>query len=124
MGDGWRRECPERWSSLHLQKGEVKVQIGKEFGVHPKGVTRLDFCFGKMEGGRSGSRGEEKEALRKLISNNSMADQNRSPGKLDQQDGGQPHQLRDQSLAGASAGSYVIATPQDKWLLQLVRGWR
>ena len=37
-----------------------------------------------------------------------MADQNRSPGKLDQQDAGQPHQLRDQSLAGPH-GSYRSA---------------
>ena len=52
---GGEGECPERWSSLHLQRRRSKaVQVGKEFGVHPKGLTRLDFCFGKMEGGRSG----------------------------------------------------------------------
>ena len=36
-----------------------------------------------------------------------MAAWNRSPGKLDQQDGGQPHPHRDQSLAGLH-GSYRI----------------
>lgn len=44
----------------NVQKGgpaciSKEGEVGKEFGVHPKGVTRLDFCFGKMEGGRSGS---------------------------------------------------------------------
>ena len=53
MGDGWRRGM-SRKSSLHLQRRSKAVQVGKEFGVHPKGVTRLDFCFGKMEGRRSG----------------------------------------------------------------------
>ena len=53
MEDGWRRGM-SRKSSLHLQRRSKAVQVGKEFGVHPKGVTRLDFCFGKMEGRRSG----------------------------------------------------------------------
>ena len=65
-----------------------------------------------MERWREGGQvvcGEEKwEALKKAgFLADSMAAWNRSPGKLDQQDGGQPHPHRDQSLAGLH-GSYRI----------------